>query len=81
MNQVPVWSCIHDCVSIMILVTGELMGGVLVCITRYRYGKCQTCHSHLVSLREEAWSLSRDSRPAGRIVKEQGLLEAFSVLD
>jgi len=46
-----------------------------------RYEKCHTCHSHLVGLREEVWRLSKDSRPASKVIREQALLDIFSVLD
>jgi len=46
-----------------------------------RYEKCHTCHSHLLSLREEAWRLSKDSGHASRVIREESLLNQFSVLD
>lgn len=40
-----------------------------------RYEKCHTCYSHLTSLREDILRLP------SKVVREQGLLDAFSVLE
>lgn len=48
-----------------------------------RYERCLTCHSHLTSLRNEALRLVRDTptSPAGKVVREQNLLNTFAILD
>lgn len=57
-------------------------GGVDL-IREERYEKCQTCHAHLLALREEAWQLAKTTptSAATKVVSEQALLQAFSVLE
>lgn len=57
-------------------------GAQAVDITREeRYEKCHTCHSHLMSLREDIWRLQNAPGPASKLIREQALVDVFSVLD
>lgn len=47
----------------------------------YRYEKCNMCYSHLTSLREDVLRLPKDSTAPSIVIREQGLLSAFAVLD
>ena len=46
----------------------------------FRYERCLLCHSHLVSLRDEATRLVRDT-PSSSSGMEENLLIAFAILD
>lgn len=47
-----------------------------------RYEKCQMCHAHLSSLREEGARIVRESptSPAGKVIRERALMMAFAAL-
>jgi len=53
------------------------------CISLCRYEKCQQCHAHLASLREEAGRIVRESPGSlvGKLIRERALLTALNCLD
>jgi len=44
-----------------------------------RYEKCQNCHSHLISLKDEAYKLRATSEPVSKLIRD--LKNTFSRLD